>query len=398
MASLSRERDGTGDARHRDVLVVGAGVIGLSLARELARRGSRVTVLERGAAGEEASWAAAGMLVPQSLNPEPGPLFDLLIESLGLYPDWVRGLEEETGEDVGFRRTGLLACALDDADERSLARFDWQKKRGLRVDRWEPSRVAGLLGRDSAASARPALHFPDEGVVDPRRLSRALAHAALRRGVELRTATAARGLWIEEGRCRGVATDAGRLEAGSVVNASGAWAGFDRDLPFPVPVEPVRGQLVELHLPDGAPTPILHSEPVYLAPQGAGRLLVGSTLERVGFEKRVTADAVGRLIADATRLWPAVAGGRFVAAWAGLRPGTRDGLPILGDCAVPRLFFATGHYRNGILLAPVTALRLADALAGSPSADLSAFSVSRFAPAGAAGRGSAEASRPEDFK
>jgi glycine oxidase len=382
--------------RPRDILVVGGGVIGLSLARELAGRGLRVTVLDRGPAGQEASWAAAGMLVPQSDSPAPGPHFDLLLESHRLYPQWTRDLEEETGETVGYRRTGLLRCARNEAEERALEKYAWQRDRGLAVEAVGPEEIARRLGRNVAA-VRAACLFPDEGVVDARRLTRALAESARLRGVDLRTETAARRFRIAAGRCRGVDTSTGVIEAEIVVNASGAWASFDRELPFPVPVEPVRGQIVELALPGDAPETILESNDAYLAPQEGGRLLLGSTLERAGFEKRVTAGAVGRLIAEAGRLWPAITTGRFVTAWAGLRPGTPDGLPILGGCGIAGLYFATGHYRHGILLAPATARRLADLLTGGPAPDLTPFSLSRFGP----GRGAAawtEASAPEDFK
>jgi len=391
-------RAGSGSSRSEppDVLIVGGGVIGLSLARELAGRGARTTVLDRGPAGQEASWAAAGMLVPQSDSPSPGPHFELLLASHRLYPEWARGLEEETGEAVGCRRTGLLRCARNEAEERALAKYDWQTNRGLAVETVGTEDLARRLGR-GAAAVRAARLFPDEGVVDARRLTRALAESARRRGVDLRTETAARRFRVVSGRCRGVETSSGVIEAGLVVNASGAWAGFDRDLPFPVPVEPVRGQIVELALPGDAPETIVESRDAYLAPHEGGRLLLGSTLERAGFEKRVTAGAVGNLIAEATRLWPAIPRGRFVTAWAGLRPGTPDGLPILGGCGVAGLYFATGHYRHGILLAPATARLLADLLCGRPVPDLSPFSLSRFGPERlAAGR--PEASPPEDFK
>ena len=375
----------TTDTRRPDVLVVGGGVIGLSLSRELARRGARVALLERGQTGEEASWAAAGMLVPQSESPEPGPLFDLLLESHRLYEEWIRGLEEETGEATGYRRTGVLRCAMDEAEERRLARYLWQRERGHRVERWTAETVAKRLGHGSAASARSALFFPDEGVVDPRKLTRALAASARRRGVDLRTGTEARRFWIEGGRCRGVETDRGRVEADRVVNASGAWsAGFDGSLPVPVPVEPVRGQIVELALAGAAPETVLLADPVYLAPQGGGRVLLGSTIERAGFEKRVTAGSVGRLIVESARLWPPVAEARFVTAWAGLRPGTPDGMPILDGAGVEGLFLATGHYRHGILLAPATARRLADLVLGRMPPQPTAFSLSRFAAARAA--------------
>jgi glycine oxidase len=371
------------DAAPADVLIVGGGVIGCALAWELAGRGRRVTLLERAQAGQEASAAAAGLLSPQSDSRTPGPLLPLALESHRLYPGWTAEIEEETGQTVGYRRTGVLRCALDEREEEGLRGYLWQRDRGLEVEWWDAGALSLRSGSRLASRARAGVFFPQEGVVDPRRLTHALAAAGRRRGVELRTETAARRFWIEGGRCRGVETESGRLEAEHVVDAAGAWAGFDRELPFTVPVEPIRGQVIEIDLGAEAPRTVLHSEAVYLVPRAEGRVLVGSTLERVGFCKEVTAGALENLIDSATRLLPAVRGARFVTAWAGLRPATPDGLPILGDCGIEGLFFATGHYRNGILLAPITARVLADRLTGVAVRDLEPFSLSRFAPVGA---------------
>jgi glycine oxidase len=183
---------------------------------------------------------------------------------------------------------------------------------------------------------------------------------------------------IENGVCRGVETDAGSVGGESVVDAAGAWAAFDPSVDFPIPVHPVRGQIVELQI-EGKPleTPV-RSDAVYLVPRPDGTVLLGSTIELVGFRKAVTAEAVERLIGAAVRLVPALKSARFVSAWSGLRPGTPDGLPVLGESPVPGLFFATGHFRNGILLAPMTAKVVADVLTGSNTRDLSAFSIERF--------------------
>ena len=367
-----------------DALIVGGGVIGLALARELAGRGSRVLLLERGETAQEASWAAAGLLSPQSDAARPGAFFDFALASRVLYPEWARELEAETGESIGYRPTGLLRCAFDAAEEKALRGFLWQQEAELALEWWDRAALSARFAGALATDVRCGIFFTDEGVVDPRKLTRALGVSVRARGVEVRPKTAARRFWIENGRCRGVETEDGRVAAGAVVDAAGAWAGFDRDLPFPVPVEPVRGQIVELDLGAAAPETVLSTETVYLAPQGSGRLLVGSTLERAGFARVVTAGALGRMLGSAERLWPAVRGGRFVTAWAGLRPGTPDGLPILGGCAVPGLFFAAGHFRSGILLAPITARRVADLLAGVPCPELESFRVERF-PAGRSG-------------
>ena len=362
----------------------------MSLARELAGRGRRVTLCERGNPGEEASAAAAGLLTPQSDCRTPGPLLELGLASHRLYPEWTRALEEETGASVARRRTGVLRCALEEEEEARLRGFLWQRERGLPVAWVEQAALSETAGAALAPEARAGVLFADEGVVDPRRLTQALAAAARRRGVEMRTQTPVQRFWVEGDRCRGVETEGGRMEADRVVDAAGAWAGFDRELSVPLPVEPVRGQIVEIDLGSEAPRTVLHSDAVYVVPRGDGLALVGSTLERVGFQKEVTAGAVQGLLAAAARLLPAVRMARFVTAWAGLRPGTPDGLPVLGGSRIDGLFFATGHYRNGILLAPITSLLLARLLEGDPVPELDPFSVARFEGADATASRGAE--------
>jgi glycine oxidase len=362
-----------------DVLVVGGGVIGCALAAELAARGRDVIVLERAEPGAEASGAAAGMLAPQSEARSRDAFFDLALESRGLYASWARGLEQETGVDVGYRRTGLLHCDFGDASGQGLAtQIAWQRAAGLDVAALRsqeiPAEIAGRLSSEVSGAA----YFPEECVVDPRRLTRAAWLLAERRGVRVRTGVEVLGFRVEAGACRAVETRDGAILANAVVDAAGAWAKFESSLPLSVPVEPVRGQIVELRLRERPLPTILSCDDVYVVPRADGTVLLGSTVEHVGFRKEVTAGAVERLIAAATRLMPEIAGARFVTAWSGLRPATPDGLPILGPCRVPGLFFAAGHFRNGILLAPVTALAVADAVTGSGRRDLSAFSIERF--------------------
>jgi glycine oxidase len=371
-----------------DVVIVGGGVIGCALARELAGRGAAVTVVERAEPGAEASGAAAGLLAPQAEGLTRGPFFDLALESRGLYPAWAAEVAEESGMDVGYRRTGILRCALPGSVSERDA-FAWQRRDGLAVEEKNAREIAALTSGTVSEEIREAIFFPDDGIVDNRRLTRALRVASERRGVEFAVGRTAHRFLVRAGRCAGVETDGGPIDAAQAVNAAGAWAGFDPD--FPLPVEPVHGQIVEVESPAPALATVVESGEVYVVPRG-GSWLLGSTVERIGFVKRVTAGSVGRLIAAAARLLPALDGAAFLRAWSGLRPGTPDGLPLLGPAALPGLFLATGHFRNGILLAPVTALAVADCLAGSGSRDLSPFSIGRFPEAS---RGdSSESGRP----
>lgn len=360
------------------MVIVGGGAIGCALARELALRGVSVAVIERGKPGAEASGAAAGLLSPQADAVAPGPFFDLGVESRGLYPDWARELSEETGSDVGYRRTGILRCALPE-DRARLSVFLWQREAGFALEHCDAAGIAARSDGRVASEVREALFFPDEAIVDSRRLTRALWLSAERRGARMLLGTTARRFLLRAGVCRGVETDGGAIESARVVDAAGAWAAFDDTLPFRLPVSPVHGQIVQLETREAVLPTVIQSEEVYVVPRADGSLLLGSTFESVGFEKRVTAGAVQKLIGAAARLVPSLASARFVTAWAGLRPGTPDGLPVLGPSPVPGLYLATGHFRNGILLAPVTARILADALTGKGSLDLTVFSAKRFA-------------------
>jgi len=363
-----------------DVAVVGGGVIGLALARELSSRGADVVVVERGRTGEEASSAAAGLLSAQSDAESPSPFFELARRSRDLYPDWSSALREETGIDVGWRRTGVLRCGTLE----SLERFAWQLDAGLPLERLQPPEIARRSAGRAARELSHGLFFPEDAAVDNRQLVRALRSSLDRRGVAVLEGVPVTRFLLEAGGCRGVKTPAGPIRADRVVDSAGAWANFDAMLPFGIPVEPVRGQIVELTDEQPFPT-VLASDDVYLVPRSNGRILVGATVERVGFRKEVTAAGVARLLAAALALAPTLERARMSDAWSGLRPGTPDGLPLLGESPVSGLFLAAGHFRNGVQLAPLTALLIADALAGVASEDLSPFSPERFIEAARVG-------------
>jgi glycine oxidase len=364
---------------HADVVVVGGGVIGCAVARELARRGRRVVLLERSVPGREASRVAAGLLSPQSDAGAPGPLVDLCLESRALYADWTRAIEQESGKAVGFRRTGILRVALSRGEEsRLLEAARWQQAAGLPVRELDAAQAASQAGLPLSPDLRRALYFAEDGIVDAGRLAEATAEAAKAAGVALHPNTPVRGFRIEAGRCRGVETDGGSVTADLTVDAAGAWAAFPGELPISVPVSPVKGQLVVARLPGGPPETVVESEEVYLVPWRDGRVLAGATVESVGFDKRVTPEAIAGLMGAAARLLPAADAATVDEGRAGLRPGTPDGLPLLGPTRLDGFWLATGHYRNGILLAPVTARLLADALDGAHVPVWSPFLAERF--------------------
>ena len=363
-----------------DVVVCGAGVIGCAAARELAGRGLSVTVVERGNPGDEASGAAAGMLTAQAYA-EPGePLSELGRRSAGLYPAMVAELASEAGFEPHYSRCGSVRVAAGTEDGAAMAKTAaLQERAGWRVERVDGSRLAELTNAALDPSVREGIAFPDEAVVDPRELVRGLRVSAERRGVRFVTGTPVTALRIESGACTGVRTPRETIGAGAVVDAAGSWAGFDGGAGFEVPIVPARGQIVELDAAAARPPCVLHRDHFYLAPREHGRLLAGATIEFVGFDRSVTVSGLSGLLRRAVDLAPALAGARFAGAWAGFRPAAPDGLPILGETPLPRYFLAAGHFRNGILLAPISARLVADAVTGRGSAaELAPFALARF--------------------
>jgi len=368
------------------ILVVGGGVIGCSIARELAAHGCRVTLLERDRVGCEATSAAAGILAPQIETEGPSPLLDLGLESQRLYPQFARELAEETGIDPQFDSRGILQVNLTREDEASSGDLlRWQRRAGMPVEELGPREVTTLEPGLSAALLG-GLFFPRGAQVDPVPLSQALALAARRRGVEIREGTAVLKVAERGGRVIGVEVEGGEfLEAEQVVLAAGAWSS-DLLPGVASKVFPVRGQIVVLDTRRPPRAHPIYTPRGYLVHRRDGRVLVGSTSERVGFRKAVTPRSLVRLIAVALALDPALEVSALATAWSGLRPGTEDGKPLLGEVR-PGLVAATGHHRAGILLAPVTAALIAElVLHGSTSRDLAPFS-----PLRSAGSGHAEA-------
>jgi glycine oxidase len=378
------------EKRSFDVVVVGGGVIGLACAWRLAQRGARVAVVERGEPGCGATRVAAGMLAPVGeLSFGEPELLALTLEAARLFPEFVAELEATSGESTGYEQLGALHVALD-RDEAAQLRRVHELQRSLELEaEWLPPRKCRDLEPGLAPSLHGGVYAAGEAAVDPRALTRALLAACGQEGVDVYPGSEVRDGIFEGDRLNGVRTKtrptaSGHFDAQSTSNrpldeevraetvilASGAWSGAAEWLPEHArpPVRPVKGQVLELRRRDGEPPArhVLSSERVYLVPRSDGRLIVGATVEEMGFDTAVTAAAVHELLREAYRLLPDVAEMELLDAIAGLRPGTPDNLPLVGPGAVDGLFLATGHFRNGILLAPLAAQTVASLLAGGP--------------------------------
>ncbi len=371
-----------GTKNSSDVIVVGAGLIGLASAWELAGRGHAVTVVERETPGCGATRVAAGMLAPiGELDFGEPELLLMNLRSRELYPGFVAAVEEATGLDTGYRHTGALHVALDRDEAGELRRIlELQQRHGLESN-WLGPMAARELEPGVSSSLAGAVLVEEDAVVDPRALVEALKAGLTEAGVRIETATVT-GLSLTDGRADGVETSAGTLFAKTVLAAPGAEAGVAEWLPEAVrpPVRPVKGQVVELRGSAESPAfeRILGSERVYIAPRPDGRVILGATVEEMGFDRRVTGGGVHEMLREAYRLLPDVAEMEFLGATAGLRPGTPDNLPVIGRTGIAGLILATGHYRNGILLAPVTARAVADLVDGDDPEVIAVASPARF--------------------
>ncbi len=362
--------------------MIGAGLIGLGIAYELARRGADVRVIDAREPGGAASWAGAGMLAPYTES-IAGPYEAFCARSLALYPAFVEELRERGGIDAHLRLDGILEVAYDRADVARLrGRVEALAARGVParyLDRDATLRLEPALGGDLLGAAL----CEAEGCVDNRRLGRALRAACAALDVPIDAHAGDVALEADARRVLGVRGPAGFVPATHVVNAAGAWAGALAGVPASsrVPIVPVKGQMLALAMPRAFVHRTLWAPGAYLVPRDDGRLLVGATVEDAGFDVRVTARGVRALLDAALRALPALGDLAVAETWAGLRPGSPDGLPFLGETATSGYFVAAGHYRNGILLTPATAVAIADAVEGKRDASLAAFSPQRV-PAG----------------
>jgi glycine oxidase len=348
-----------------DVIIIGGGIIGLSLAIALRKRGVKVLVVERGEPGREASHAAAGMLADLEAAV---PLQSLASAGARMYPEFVHELQDESGMKVDLRDQGTLLLSHADGAHTGSG---FTGTTPAQLGEMEPE----LKASECHIAQLPIFYLNDRSV-DPRALVLAALKAAKHRNVDISSGAAVQEVLCSGERVIGVCTDSTNYYAPVVVNCAGAWAGQVTPLQFPT--RPVKGQMLAVV---GGPKlrHVIRSAEVYLVPRTDGRIVIGATVEEAGYDKRTDPDSIQRLHHAAIRLVPALTQARMLEAWAGLRPGTPDDLPILGPTQTPGYFVATGHFRNGILLAPITAHLMAQVVMGEkPDLDLCAFSPARF--------------------
>ena len=356
-----------------DVAIIGAGIIGLALARELRRRGASVFLVDPRPPASEATGAAAGLLAPSSDADAPSDFFELCRAAAAAYPEYARELEEETGLPACFHPDPTLFF-YHRAEERQLLekRFGWQRERGIPAVHMDAQEVRVLEPEVRAAGA---YLLPGDCHVNTRVFSMVLIQACRLAGITIHqnrvTAVSAQG-----GRAAGVKlADGSNLAADAVVNAAGAWASsIAAPAAAPVVVRPVKGHMLSVATGRWEPTHVLHDASVYLVPRPGPLLVIGSTTEEAGFDKSVDPSVIAALRAAAERLVPRLSEAFTVETWTGLRPATPDGRPSIGPTALPGYFVATGHFRNGILLGPLTAQLLAPVVLGAqPEPLLSPF-------------------------
>ena len=339
-----------------DVIVVGGGIIGLSLAISLRKRGAGVLVLERGEPGREASHAAAGMLADHG-DEFPAALAPLARASARLYPEFAHELQDESGIKVDLRDAGTILLHEGTAESHGALPAPLSELEPV----LDPSRPASYL---------------KERRVNPRLLFAAALKAAKHREVDVSSGAEVIEILVDNGRTHGVKTSKTTYRAEIVVNCAGAWAG--QFPPVAVPTRPVKGQILSVV---GGPAlrHVVRAPEIYLVPRSDGPIVIGATLEDVGYDKRVLPEAIQRLLHLATKLVPSLAKAQIHEAWAGLRPATPDRLPVLGETAIGGYFAAVGHFRDGILLAPITAQVMTELIVDQKcSRDLSPFSLNRF--------------------
>jgi glycine oxidase len=338
-----------------DAAVAGGGLIGGSIALELARAGLRVGLFDRQEPGQEASWAGAGILSPAPESAAMVSLVPLGKASMALYPEFVRMVEEISGQSTGYRSKGTLQALFSgDAREELSTVIALHHGLGLKA---EPLRAedARELEPSLSEDLEAGVLRPDEASVDNRALTQAVLEAARRSGVQFFPASGAEAIWRECERCVGLHLKNEKIEAQWTVIAAGCFSANIEGVAAYAPVRPAKGQMIALRADGLKIERVLWSENIYLVPRNDGRILAGATVEYTGFEKNLTAGGLEKVLAGAIELSPGLANARVEETWAGLRPDSPDHLPILGPTDIEGLLIATGHFRGGILLTPITA-------------------------------------------
>ena len=395
VCSLGWQTLSAGSTPHRrcaisspDVVIVGGGIIGCSIGFHLAKAGVHSLILEKTAVAAEAASGGAGLLTAQAHTDEGGPFFDLKLASRQLYQTLSEELRERTDIDVEYRRLGHLVPVFSEGDGvRVRARVTWQAARGLPAH-WLTPREVRDLEPGLPPEVLGAGWFPGDHHINNTAMTQALAGAALRLGAEVRVECPVQELVRDGEKVTGVRTAGETISAATVILCAGAWSGeFQASAGLPLPIGPVKGQIVVARLPAPVLRHVVYAD-VYAIPRASGEHILGSTVEYVGFDKRVTIEAISDLLAQITALVPALREAEMIASYGCLRPGSADELPLLGHVpARPGLVVATGHFRNGILLAPITGKLIAELIvSGRPSMSLDPFRPDRPFPPGPATR------------
>jgi glycine oxidase len=338
-----------------DVAIAGAGLIGSSIAFELAQAGLKVGMFDRAEPGREASWASAGILSPAPESPAMISMVPLAKASMNLYPALVANVEEISGEKVGFRPKGTIDVFFNkDAIPDLSTLIALHHGMGLKAEPLRPEDARELEPSLSPELEAAALR-PEEASIDNRALTHAMLSAAKNSGVEVFARTGVTGIVQEAGRCTGLKLENEIVSAKWTVIAAGCFSAEIEGVKEFAPVRPAKGQMVSLRADGLKIERVIWGEKIYIVPRNDGRILAGATVEYVGFDKQVTAGGIEKLLSAAIEVIPEFANARIEETWAGLRPDSPDHLPILGPTDIDGLVIATGHFRSGVLLTPITA-------------------------------------------
>jgi glycine oxidase len=365
--------------KHYDAVVAGGGIIGASIAFELATEGLSVAVFDAQIPGREASWASAGMISPAPENSTMASLLPISLASVRLYPNFLQQVEELSGKNVGYRKDGALDLVLNGTGQNEIDEL-------LALHRAAGLRAEALSGPEAreiepalTGELRAAVHRPDEASLDNRLFTEATLEAARRNGVEIFPSNGATALWNEGTTCRGLHLQNGRVEAKWTVIAAGCFSARIEGVATYAPVTPAKGQMMALRSDVVNFKKDLWCGHMYLVPRHDGRIIAGSTVEYEGFDRNATVAGMKKILTGAISLVPALEAARIEETWAGLRPDSPDHLPILGPTDMNGLLIATGHFRSGILLTPVTARLIREWVTTQKvSEDWTPFSPMRF--------------------